>query len=131
MQIDDKGKIWVKGSFRPVPAVRVGDAFHLLGNEMDHEPDVWLEGEYLYVDWHDPKARVRLGRRIPLGLEAKIPGTLFNGFEQTKHQDVLSVDFNAEGVESVTFKADEYLARNLSSLSGNEFFQQMLIEKNG
>jgi|GEM_PF-443001 len=124
--IDDKGKVWTKGAFKPVYAVRVGQKIFLLGSDIDEEPESRVDDNHLYVDWIVKGKSFRLGRRIPLSAPAKIPGTLFNGFENTKHADILAVDPCGEETVDRKFTGDSYIENNLESMSSNDFLQKFL-----
>jgi hypothetical protein len=121
--VADKGKVWVKGAFRPVYAVRIDQKIFLLGSEMDAEPEVRVDAHHLYVDWNDRSKSLRLGRCIPLSAPADIKGTLFNGFKNTKHADVLAVNPSGEGVIEKIFKDIDFHENGLESMATDEFLQ--------
>jgi len=124
--VTDKGKVWVKGEFRPVYAVRIDQKIFLLGSEMDEEPEVRVDDHHLFVDWIDRSKSLRLGRCISLSAPAEIKGTLFNGFENTKHADVLAVNPSAEGVIDKIFKDSAFHENDLESMSTDKFLQTFM-----
>ncbi|PIQ98983.1 MAG: hypothetical protein COV66_13910 [Nitrospinae bacterium CG11_big_fil_rev_8_21_14_0_20_45_15] len=124
--VADKGKVWVKGEFRPVYAVRIDQKIFLLGSEMDDEPEVRVDDHHLYVDWKDRSKSLRLGRCIALSAPAEIKGTLFNGFDNTKHADVLAVNPSGEGVIEKIFKDNAFHEKDLESMGTDDFLQTYL-----
>ncbi len=97
-KIQDSGKVWCKGSTRPVHAVRVGDKIFATGKEEDQSIECRVDGDTLYIDLHEAK----ITRKIPLDLEPTLAGTLFNGFTHTKHADVLIVSSDHDRIEETT-----------------------------
>ena len=95
-EIQDSGKVWCKGSNRPVHAVRTGNKIFATGKEEDQSIECWVDRDVLYVDLHEPQREIRIARKFPLGLEPTLTGTLFNGFTRTKHADVSIVSSDPE-----------------------------------
>ena len=107
-EIKDNGKVWVKGSVLPVNAVRIDDKIFATGQKEDQRAELWLENEGLCVDLHDFQKGERTARFIPLNSKANLPGTLFNGFEKTKHSDVLVVACDAVGTKEKSISGIKY-----------------------
>ena len=98
-EIQDSGKVWCKGSSRPVHAVRVGNKIFATGKEEGQSIECRVDGDMLCVDLHEPERKVRVARKTPLDLEPTLQGTLFSGFTQTKHADVLIVSSDHDRIE--------------------------------
>ena len=73
-EIQDSGKVWCKGSNRPVHAVRVGNKIFATGKGEDQTIECWVDGDVLCVDLHERE--IRIARKIPLDLEPTLQGTL-------------------------------------------------------
>lgn len=86
-EIQDRGKVWIKGSARPVYAVRINDKIFTIGKVEGQKEEIWLDNEGLCLDLHNSAKEERTARFIPLNNPAELAGTLFNGFENTKHAD--------------------------------------------
>ena len=71
---------------------------------------------FLCLDLHNFKKGERTARFIPLDSPAKLAGTLFNGFENTKHADVSIVAFDAEGSKEKTISGEEYQDKGIKDL---------------
>ena len=122
-EIKDNGKVWVKGSVGPVYAVRIDDKIFATGKAVDQNEDLWLENEGLCLDLHNYKKGERTARFIPLDSPAKLAGTLFNGFENTKHADVLIVAFDIEGTKEKTISGEEYQKSGIKDLDCASFWE--------
>ena len=48
--IDDEGKIWLKGSVKPEYGVRVGDLYFITGKEDSETVSSFIYQNYLFVD---------------------------------------------------------------------------------
>ena len=117
-EIQDSGKVWCKGSNRPVHAVRTG-------KEEDQSIECWVDRDVLYVDLHEPQREIRIARKFPLGLEPTLTGTLFNGFTRTKHADVSIVSSDQESVEEIIISGETYRAGQYNSMSSREFWNKV------
>ena len=122
-EIKDNGKVWVKGSVGPVNAVRIDDKVFATGKAADQNEELWLENDGLCLDLHNFKKGERTARFIPLDSPAKLPGTLFNGFENTKHADVSIVAFDTEGTKEKTISGEEYQNRDIKDLDCFAFWK--------
>jgi len=122
-EIKDNGKVWVKGSVRPVYAVRIDDKVFATGKAADQKEEFWLENDGLCLDLHNSKKGERTARFIPLNSPAKLSGTLFNGFENTKHADVSIVAFDTEGTKEKTISGEEYQNRGIKDLDYATFWK--------
>ena len=112
-KINDSGKIWLRGSVRPEYGVRVGDNYFVVG-EGDSQPTMYSVYEnHLFVVLHYPEKKIRIFRRFSLDLIPKYKGTLFNGFNETKHADIKAISYQDEGVEEhVGGEKDCFLNKN-------------------
>ena len=122
-EIKDSGKVWMKGSVLPVKAVRIDNKIFATGQKEDQSAKLWLEDEGLCLDLHDFKKGERIARFIPLNCKAKLPGTLFNGFEKTKHSDVLVVAYDAFGSKEKSISGIEYREGEFNTLDHQTFWQ--------
>ena len=107
--IDDEGKIWLKGSVKPEYGVRVGNLYFIIGKEDSETISSFIYQNYLFVDLDNKEKKYRIFRRFSLDLVPKIPGTLFNGFEKTKHADIKVVTYCDNRVESFKIDGENYL----------------------
>ena len=122
-EIKDKGKVWVKGSVGPVDAVRIDNKVFATGKAADQKEELWLENDGLCLDLHNFKKGERTARFIPLDSPAELAGTLFNGFENTKHADVSIVAFDNEGTKEKTISGEEYQNRGIKDLDYATFWK--------
>ena len=122
-EIKDKGKVWVKGSVGPVHAVRIDDKVFATGKAADQKEELWLENDGLCLDLHNSKKGERTARFIPLDSSAELAGTLFNGFENTKHADISIVAFDTEGTKEKTISGKEYQNRDIKDLDCATFWK--------
>ena len=97
--INDFGKIWLRGFIRPELSVRVDEMYFVIGEGDSQRPKCLLHENYLFVVLHYPEKQVRIFRRFLLNLVPKSRGTLFSGFAKTKHADVKAVTYRDDGVE--------------------------------
>jgi hypothetical protein len=128
-EIDDTGKVWIKGKFSTEFAVRVGDAVIVPGKQEDDKWMAWVSDNALWADLNCSEKKRRILRKFPLDLPATTPATLFNGFTKTKHADVEVITFNDDGVEELILDTDDYTEHNLSELNSQELLAWIL--KNG
>ena len=122
-EIKDSGKVWTKGSVLPVNAVRIDNKIFATGRKDNQNVELWLEDDGLCLDLHDFKKGERTARFIPLNSKAKLPGTLFNGFENTKHSDVLVVACDAVGSKEKSISGPEYQEGKFNTLDHRTFWQ--------
>ena len=122
-EIKDSGKVWMKGSVLPVNAVRIDNKIFATGQKDDQSAELWLEDDGLCLDLHDFKKGERTARFIPLNSKAKLPGTLFNGFEKTKHSDVLVVACDGIGSKEKSILGIEYQKGKFNTLDHRTFWQ--------
>ena len=111
--INDSGKIWLRGSVRPEYGVRVGDNYFVVG-EGDSQSTIYSINEnHLFVALYYPEKKIRIFRRFSLDLIPKSKGTLFNGFNETKHADIKAISYQDDGVEEhVGGEKDCFLDKN-------------------
>lgn len=122
-EIKDTGKVWMKGQVGTAHAVRVDDKIFATGQKEGQSVDLWLDNEGLCIDLHDAKLGERTARFIPLNTPATLNGTLFNGFEKTKHADVLIVSADGEKIEKKSVSGTEYLEGGFKQLDRLAFWQ--------
>ena len=58
--IDDDGKIWLRGASQPEKGVRVGQLFFLTGQKDSEISTCLIHENYLIVDLHDPDKKYRI-----------------------------------------------------------------------
>ena len=111
-KINDSGKIWLRGSVRPEYGVRVGENYFVVG-EGDSQSTIYSVYEnHLFVVLHYSEKK-RIYRRFSLDLIPKSKGTLFNGFNETKHADIKAISYQDDGVEEhVGGEKDCFLDKN-------------------
>ena len=111
--INDSGKIWLRGSVRPEYGVRVGDNYFVVG-EGDSQSTIYSVYEnHLFVVLYYSEKKKRIFRRFSLDLIPKSKGTLFNGFNETKHADIKAITYQDDGVEEhVGGEQDCFLDKN-------------------
>jgi len=122
-EIKDRGKVWIKGSARPVYAVRINDKIFTIGKVEGQKEEIWLDNEGLCLDLHNSAKEERTARFIPLNNPAELAGTLFNGFENTKHADVPIVAFNGEGTKQKTISGENYRKKGIKDLDRFTFWK--------
>ena len=113
--IDDDGKIWLRGYAKPDYAVKIGELYFVTGKKDFEKSNCFIHDNYLVTDLHNSKQQYRIIRRFSLDLEPRSPGTLFNGFKKTKHADIKAVTYMDEGVEELVIDGGDY-QRNSDSL---------------
>ena len=122
-EIKDTGKVWMKGSVGTAHAVRVDDKVFATGQKEGQSIEFWLDNEGLCLDLHDSKLGERTARFIPLNTPATLQGTLFNGFEKTKHADVLIVPTDSEGIKEKSVSGKQYQEGGFNALDRLTFWQ--------
>lgn len=120
--IADTGKVWFKGAFGPEYAVRAGDKVFVPGKKELDTIECLVLGNVLFVDLHNMKMNLRVGKYFSLDLPATTPATLFNGFEKTKHADVKVVTYKDEGVKEVIVPEEVYREEAVSDMESENFF---------
>lgn len=122
-EIKDTGKVWLKGSVGPVHAVRVDESIFATGKKEDQRVELWIENEELCIDLHNTKKGERTARCIPINSTPTLPGTLFNGFENTKHADVLIVAWDSERTKEKSVSGIEYKEGGFNFLDPQTFWK--------
>ncbi len=122
-EIKDTGKVWMKGSVGTAHAVRVDDKVFATGQKEGQNVDLWLDNDGLCLDLHDSKLGERTARFIPLNTPATLHGTLFNGFEKTKHADILIVPTDGEGTKEKSVSGKEYQEGGFNALDRLTFWK--------
>ncbi len=97
--IIDFGKIWLRGFLQPEYGVKVDRFYFVVGKGDSLSTDYLIYNNYLFVALHYQEEQIRVFRRFSLDLVPKAPGTLFNGFNQTKHSDIKAVTYRDKGVD--------------------------------
>ena len=111
--ITDFGKIWLRGFMRPEYGVRIDTIYFVVG-EGDSQSTIYSVYEnHLFVVLHYPEKKKRIFRRFSFDLIPKSKGTLFNGFNDTKHADIKAITYQDDGVEEhVGGEKDCFLDKN-------------------
>ena len=120
--IKDTGKVWIKGSVGPVHAVRIDDTIFATGKKEDQNIELWIKDKGLCLDLHNSKKGERTARFIPLDIKPTLSGTLFNGFEKTKHADVLIVASDANQTKEISISGEQYQAGGFNNLDSKNFW---------
>jgi hypothetical protein len=123
-QIEDTGKVWFQGAFRPEYALRVENKVFVPGKEDGDAIDCKVIGDTLVVDLHDRKRERRTLRRFPLELPAATPASLFNGFEKTRHADVKVVTYRDTGIKERVVEGEAYRAESVADMDADTFYQR-------
>ena len=121
--IDDDGKIWLRGSARPEYGVRIGERYFVIGKEDSEKSNCFIHKKYLVVDLHDPEKQYRIIRRFSIDLQPRFSGTLFKGFTKTKHADIKVVTFKDEKVEQFVLEGEDYLLNSDSLIDPIQIMQ--------
>ena len=129
-KIKDTGKVWVIGSVGPVHAVRVEDLIIATGKKEDQNIEVWIENKGLCIDLHNSNQQQRIARFIPLDIKPTLLGTLFNGFEKTKHADVLIVASDAGQTKEISISGKYYKEGGFNTLDAQTFWFKVWKNKN-
>ena len=126
--IKDTGKVWIKGSVGPVHAVRIDDTIFATGKNEDQNIEIWIN-KGLCLDLHNLKKGERTARFIPLNIKPTLSGTLFNGFEKTKHADVLIVASDGDQTKEISVSGEQYQAGDFNSLDSQSFWMTIWENK--
>jgi hypothetical protein len=97
--ITDFGKIWLRGFMRPEYGLRIDKIYFVIGDGDSQSTKYALYNNYLFVTLYYPDKQIRVFRRFSLDLVPKSRGTLFNGFNNTKHSDIEAITYRDDGVE--------------------------------
>ena len=97
--ITDFGKIWLRGFMRPEYGLRINKIYFVIGEGDSQSTKYALYNNYLFVTLYYPDKQIRVFRRFSLDLVPKSRGTLFNGFNNTKHSDIEAITYRDDGVE--------------------------------
>jgi hypothetical protein len=124
-EIQDTGKVWIRGTVGPVFAIRVADKIFVPGQEEGQTIDYWVDGDFLCVGLHDPRKKIRLVRRFDISLPAATPASLFSGFERTKHADAQVVTYRDKGVKTHIMQGKDYDNDGMGVMNGQTFRQRI------
>jgi len=111
-QIDDFGKIWLRGFLSPEFGVRVDEVYFVIGTGDPKNIQSLIYNNYLIAAIFYPDKKNRVFRRFPLNLVPKSPGTLFNGFTKTKHADINAITYMDSGVDEFICSEKIYFLNN-------------------
>ena len=111
--INDFGKIWLRGFMRPEYGVRIDKIYFVVGEGDSQNTEYTLYNNYLFVTLYYPEKKIKVFRRFSLDLVPKLQGTLFNGFNKTKHSDIKAITYRDDGVE-------EYIGVNDDCVIGED-----------
>lgn len=121
-EINDHGKVWLRGKPGTSFAVKVDDKVFVPGQEEGQSIEYWLDENCLCVDLHAPDRKRRIARQFPLSLEATHPATLFNGFNKTKHADVKVITYEDLGVLEKIFENEDYADGGVHQMNRDAFW---------
>lgn len=121
--IDDDGKIWLRGSVRPEYGVRVGELYFIIGKEDADDINCYIQDNCLLADLHNPEKQYRIIRRFILDQDPQSHGTLFNGFTNTKHGDIRAVTCRDDGVAEFLLNGEDYLNNKADEMDSCQFMQ--------
>ena len=124
-QFQDSGKVWCKGFARPAHAVRIENKIFATGKGEEQAIDFWVDGNILCIDLNEPSRGVRKAKKVPLELEPTLSGTLFNGFTQTKHADVLIVSHNQDRIKEKIISGKTYRTGQYDIMDSREFWNKV------
>ena len=109
LDIDDDGKIWLRGCAKPDYGIRIGTLYFVIGKEDSEKSNCFIHENYLAADLHNQEEQYRIVRRFCFDLEPRSSGTLFSGFKKTKHADIKAVTHRDERVEQFVIDGRNYL----------------------
>ena len=112
MSTIDDGKIWLRGSTKPEYGIRVGELYFVPGKKDSENITCFILKKYLVADLHDPEKQYRIIRRFSFALEPLSFGTLFNGFNKTKHSDIKAVTYLDKKIDEFLLDGNEYLLKS-------------------
>jgi hypothetical protein len=124
-RIQDSGKVWCKGFSQPTHAVRIKNKIFAIGKSEEQIIECWVEGEILCVDLNEQSKEIRTAKKFPLDLEPNLSGTLFNGFTQTKHTDVLIVSYEHDRIEKKIISGKTYRTGQYDIIGSKEFWNKV------
>lgn len=122
-QIDDTGKVWRPGRFKPEAALRVGGQVFILGDREGETSHVLAAEAALLVDLHDRAREARRAVSFPYTLKPLCQATLFNGFTRTKHGDVGVITPEDSGVEVFSLEGEAYRQAGAADLKPEDWFR--------
>ncbi len=111
--INDFGKIWLRGFIRPEFGIRIDEMYFVIGEGDSQSTNYSLYENHLFIALHYPEKQIRVFRRFSLELVPISNGTLFNGFTETKHADIKAVTYRDDGV-------DEYVGSEKNCFLDND-----------
>lgn len=124
-ETQDSGKVWCKGFARPVHALRIENKIFATGKSEDQTIEYWVDEGFLCIDLNEPKKEIRVAKKFPLDLDPTISGTLFNGFNRTKHADVLIVSSEQDRIEEKIVSGETYRRGQYGSMDSKEFWDKV------
>ncbi len=119
--IQDEGKVWLRGKVKPIPAVKYVGTILIPDIEYGEIAKVWGTAQGLCVDVHIKETETRIARWFPKEIKGDSAGTLFSGFDNTKHADILAVLPGNPAVLEKEFIGDGY--RTVEEMSSEKFFE--------
>ena len=115
-QINDFGKIWLRGFLSPEFGVRIDEIYIVIGASNSKSTKSLLYENTLFVTIHYPDKKIRVFRRFSLDLVPKSQGTLFNGFTKTKHADINAITYMDDGVDEYTCSEKDCYLNNAGEI---------------
>jgi hypothetical protein len=122
-EIDDTGKVWIKGKYSTEYALRVGTTVIVPGKQEEDKITAWVSDNALWTDLHCPEQKRRILRKFLMNLPATTHASLFNGFTKTKHADVQVITFTDSGVEELKLDEEDYVSHQLEKLDSLGFLE--------
>ncbi len=120
-EIEDRGKVWLRGKVKPVLAVRFGGCIIIPELEQGDLAEAWGSAKGLCVDIHDKPKGIRIARWFSKEVKGDVPGTLFSGFDDTKHADILAVLPDNPAVLEKIFQDEAY--REVETMAPKIFWE--------
>ena len=71
---------------------------------------------------HNSNQQQRIARFIPLDIKPTLLGTLFNGFEKTKHADVLIVASHGDQIKEISVSGRQYQEDGFKNMDSQKFW---------
>ncbi len=119
-EIEDTGKVWLRGKVKPVYAVKLNGQIIIPDLEIGDDAICWPVESGLCVDLHHKAKQKRIARWFPNNIKGDAQGTLFSGFDKTKHADILAVLQDNSAVLEKCYEDDEY--QEIAALDAQAFW---------
>lgn len=107
-EIDDDGKIWLRGHTKPEYGIRIGELYFVISKEDSEQINCFIHENNLLVDLHNSMDKYRIILKFSLDLKPSSLGTLFNGFKKTKHADIKAITYKDKEVKKLVIDGETY-----------------------